>query len=450
MITSYIEDWYNDEKLLKRQPSAAHERGMRDTMKTEKTLTVLTSMIMLLCLGLIYGWSIFVAPLEAEFGWVRSQTSLTFTISMAFFCMGSLAGGMLVMKNVKRNLLMVIAGVLLLVGFYAASFSTRLVHFYLFYGVLCGFGVGLCYNLLISSVTKLFPGKQGLVSGVLMMSFGFGGLVLGSLCSSLLASMGWRSTFKVIGILIGLIIIVGSVIIDITGKRIAQSTELNVGKQASGKGALKAGASRDYTVGEMMKDPSFILIFAWLTLLSSAGLMIIGHIAPVILEQGATPATAALVVGVVSVSNGLGRVAFGLGFDKLGTQKTLWLINICLLLAGVMLSLGVLMSSMIILLAGCVFTGLSYGGSPVSTSAIIHKLFGNKYFSGNFSIAITHLMFAALIGPTLASTLQGRSGSYQTSFYALVVIGLLALVLCGLINKKISSLNKLEGQAERA
>jgi cyanate permease len=59
-------------------------------------------------------------------------------------------------------------------------------------------------------------------------------------------------------------------------------------------------------------------------------------------------------------------------------------------------------------------------------------------------------MFAALIGPTLASTLQGRSGSYQTSFYALVVIGLLALVLCGLINKKISSLNKLEGQAERA
>ncbi|SCZ80020.1 MFS transporter [Acidaminobacter hydrogenoformans] len=404
-------------------------------LKIARTLTVLTSMLMLLCLGLIYGWSIFVAPLEAEFGWVRAQTSLTFTISMAMFCIGGLAAGMLLMRGVKRSYLMVSAGVLLLGGFYAASYSEQLAHFYIFYGVFCGFGVGVSYNLLISAVTKLFPGKQGFISGILMMSFGFGGLVLGSLCASLLISLGWRSTFKIIGILIGLIVIVGSVVIDIAGKKL--SSQLPVHAVAGGGKSEKEISAKEYAVSEMMKSPSFLILFAWLVLLSSAGLMIIGHVAPSILELGAEPATAAMAVGVVSVSNGVGRVVFGLGFDRIGMKKTLWLINFCLLTAGLLLSFAVSISNIGLLLLGCAFMGISYGGSPVSTSAVVHKLFGHQNFSGNFSVAVTNLLFAALIGPTVAASLQSSTGSYQTSFYVLIGIGILALGLCWLLTRRI-------------
>jgi len=396
-------------------------------------------MMMLLCLGLIYGWSIFVAPLEAEFGWVRSQTSLTFTISMAMFCIGGLAAGMLLSRGVKKSLLMIAAGALLLVGFYAASFSAQLIHFYIFYGILCGFGVGVSYNLLISSVTKLFPGKQGFISGILMMSFGFGGLVLGSLCSTLLVSMGWRSTFKVIGLLIGLIVMIGSIVIEAAGKRIAAE---NQGSVKAGGEMAKVISAKEFTVREMIKNPTFSILFTWLVLLSSAGLMIIGHVAPSILELGASPATAALAVGVVSVSNGIGRVVFGLGYDRIGMNKTLWLINGCLLAAGILLSLAVNISNLSILFIGCAFMGISYGGSPVSTSAVVHKLFGHQNFSGNFSVAVTNLLFAALIGPTMAATLQGRTGSYQTSFYVLIGIGILALGLCWMLTRKIQEVNK--------
>ena len=392
-------------------------------------------MLMLLCLGLIYGWSIFVAPLEAEFGWVRAQTSLTFTISMAMFCIGGLAAGMLVMRGIKRSYLMVTAGLLLLGGFYAAGYSAQLAHFYIFYGVLCGFGVGVSYNLLISAVTKLFPGKQGFISGILMMSFGFGGLVLGSLCASLLISLGWRSTFKIIGLLIGLIVIVGSVVIDIAGKKLASQLPVQAAT-GSGKSGKEIG-SREYSVREMMKSPSFIILFAWLVLLSSAGLMIIGHVAPSILELGAEPATAAMAVGVVSVSNGAGRVLFGLSFDRIGMKKTLWLINLCLLTAGLLLSFAVGTANIGLLLFGCAFMGISYGGSPVSTSAVVHRLFGHQNFSGNFSVAVTNLLFAALIGPTVAASLQGSTGSYQTSYYVLIGIGVLALGLCWMLTRRI-------------
>lgn len=417
-------------------------------MNTRKVLTVAMGALMLLCLGLIYGWSIFVAPLEKEFGWIRSQTSLTFTISMAMFCIGSLVGGALTVRKVKRLFLLISSGLLLLAGFYAASFSQQLIHFYVFYGVFCGFGVGLSYNVIISSVTKLFPGKQGLVSGILMMGFGFGGLVLGSFCSSLLATMGWRSTFQVIGILIGAIIIVGGFLIDVLGKETGSrvdsakaskpETNKQEGNPAAGMQKSSQASPPEYQTRDMMRNPTFQFLFVWLVLLSSAGLMIIGHIAPCVLELGGTPATAALAVGIVSVFNGVGRVSFGFSYDKLGIQKTLWLINSFLLLAGILLSASVATANMTLLFIGCAVTGMSYGGSPVSTSAIVHKLFGNTFFSSNFSIAVSNLIFAALIGPTLAGYLQSSSGSYQTSFYALVVIGVIALILCWILTTRVT------------
>lgn len=399
-------------------------------MKARKLTMIGMSVLMLLCIGLIYGWSIFVAPLEKEFGWARSQTSLTFTISMAMFCIGGLVGGALTVRKVSRTILLGIAGVLLLAGFTLASTSLELIHFYIYYGVFCGFGVGISYNVIISSVTKLFPEKQGLVSGVLMMGFGFGGLVLGSLCSQLLVSMGWRSTFKAIGLLIGLMVILGAVLLELLGKN------LTSGPAPAKKAAVSQG--RDLNTAQTLREPSFQIMFLWMVIVGAAGLMVIGHVAPSIMELGAEPKTAALAVGMVSVFNGLGRVAFGMSFDRLGIQKTLWIINSCLLTAGVLLALAVSNASLTLFFAGCAFMGLSYGGAPVSASALVHRLFGATYFSSNFSVAVSNLIFAALIGPPLAGWLRGASGSYQTSYVALIIFGIIALLLCWILTRRVT------------
>lgn len=397
----------------------------------KKILIVIVSMVMLLCLGLIYGWSIFVAPLEAEFAWSRGETSLTFTISMVFFCLAGLVAGRLNAKSIKPVYQLVFAGILLLIGFVMASFSSQLVHFYLTYGILCGAGVGLAYNVLISTVTRIFPEKQGFISGLLMMSFGFGGLVLGSICSTLIVNAGWREMFKVIGVLIGVIVICASLVLEACNKGLQKGAQTATPGDAQQKPVKKSLAYvENVATKDMLKEGTFRLVYIWLVVLSSSGLLIIGHIGPMARELGANTSMVVWAVGMVSIFNGLGRVVLGISYDKIGAKKTIWAISSLLLLAAILLSVSVNLGSLTWLIVGSAVMGFCYGGSPTSTAALVGQLYGIRYFPGNFSIAATHLIFAALIGPNLASFLMSGFGSYNTTLYALVVIAIITLVFC--------------------
>ena len=78
-----------------------------------KILTIIISLLTLIFLGLIYAWSIFVVPLENEFGWSRSETSLTFTISIMAFCLSMMFGGFFNGKKDKPLVSLIIAAILI-------------------------------------------------------------------------------------------------------------------------------------------------------------------------------------------------------------------------------------------------------------------------------------------------------------------------------------------------
>ena len=52
---------------------------------------VVGGLSMNLALGTLYGWSVFVAPLEKQFGWKRADTSMVFTIAVVVFALSVLA-----------------------------------------------------------------------------------------------------------------------------------------------------------------------------------------------------------------------------------------------------------------------------------------------------------------------------------------------------------------------
>lgn len=381
--------------------------------------------LLLIFCGLIYGWSLFQAPFSQIYTeWSLSQLSMTFTISMVFFCLGGFVAGKL-SAHIKPRLIIMISAVLLLVGFFGVSRmnpdnpSTSLIMLYICYGVIGGSGVGFSYNSVISTMNKWFPDKPGLASGIMMMGFGLGALILGSVASGLVASKGIFNAFMILGIAIFVVLMVGSAFIKVPDAPKADADK-------------PAPALEGYTPGEMLRTSSFWVFVLWCVIANSAGLMVINSAASIAVAFGAP----AIVGMVVSVFNGAGRVIVGALFDKLGRKKTMFL-NMCVLAAaGVILLLGAKTSAMVIILVGLLCVGISYGGNPTISSAFVNREYGPKYFPVNFSLGNFSLIPAAILGPMISSKLiEGAGGAYDTTFMAIIVCAALAFVLWACLNK---------------
>ena len=386
---------------------------------------------MLLFFGLIYAWSIFKVPFNEIYEeWSVSQLSLTFTISMIFFCLGGFTGGQLLKKIAPRNVLW-IAAVLLFGGFIGVSMlnakdaGQSLVLLYLLYGVLCGGGVGIGYTTIISTVNRWFADKAGTASGIMMMGFGLGGIVLGSAVSSLIGKIGLFTTFRILGIVVPIIIIAGSFLMKVPSQ---QNTEKKDIKADNGQN------HKNYTTKEMLLSPSFWLFIVWAILLNSAGLLVINSAASIAIAFGA-PAVMGL---VVSLCNGCGRVIIGALFDRIGDRKTM-LINVCLTcLTGICLLAGAKILGVASIFVGLLLAGVAYGGTPTLTSAFIHKEYGPKYYAVNFSLGNFSLIPAAIIGPMLSSLLiEKAGGAYDTTFIMIIVLAAVAFAVRLLLLKNI-------------
>ncbi|NLD19833.1 MAG: OFA family MFS transporter [Clostridiales bacterium] len=410
----------------------------------KKVLMFLFTLITMLCLGLVYGWSVFVVPLEGEFGWLRSETSLTFTISIIAMCLGMMAGGQFNKNRDKAFISLFISAVLLFIGFAMASRGSQLIHFYIFYGVCCGFGIGFAYVEMIAIATKWFPGKQGLTSGVLMMCFGLGAMILGTICSGLMDSIGWRTTFLALGFIFGILVLLDGIMLQTTVKQRPEVKAFDdKEKNASSYVRMSVGSHESMTSKEMVKSGDFKMLYIWHIFVSAAGLALMGHIAPCAMQIGVTAATAALIAGAVSVSNGLGRIVYGLLYDRLGVMRTQLIINCIFIVATIVTAIAVTAGSIPILVAGCILVGMSFGAAPTSSSAVVNKLYGSRYFSANFGIVSTQLIFAAIIGPFLAGKLYNMTGNYVTTFYGVIGLGVAAM-LSALAMLKIAKSNGRE------
>lgn len=298
--------------------------------------------VALLFLGQIYAWSIFRAPFSEIFpGWTVAQLSLTFTISMIFFCLGGFAGG-LMSKKLSVKIRLLISAAMLLIGFFAVSLvqtenpSGSLAMLYIFYGVFGGGGVGVAYNSVIGTINKWFPDKVGLASGIMLMGFGLGGLVLGSVVNSLISAKGLLSVFRLLAIVIAVICALAAFTIK-TPKYDEDEvlSELAV-KEGQGRSSGTGKNVRNYSVGEMLKTTRFWFFTLWAVLLNSAGLLVISSAANISVAFGGT----AVLGMIVSLFNGAGRIIAGNNFDRFGCKFSTIANTGFMFGAGVFLTLG--------------------------------------------------------------------------------------------------------------
>lgn len=173
---------------------------------------VVGALLIQLCLGAIYAWSVFRKPLEASLNITPTQASLPFSFVLIFFSIAMIFGGRLQDRLGPRTVAL-IGGLLLSAGMLMASFATDIVSLVLAYGCLSGIGIGFAYVCPISAGIKWFPDKRGLITGLTVFGFGAGAFIVGPVARALIDSVGVSVTFRFLSLAYLVLIILGALLL---------------------------------------------------------------------------------------------------------------------------------------------------------------------------------------------------------------------------------------------
>ena len=171
---------------------------------SKKWLIAVTGTFTHLLLGTVYAWSYFQNPISESAGWSNAQTAWAFSLSIFMLGVTSAWAGNKMSVYGPRRLSM-IGGALYAFGYLVSGFA--LAHRYLFllyfgFGIMGGIGLGLAYVAPVATVSAWFTHKQGLATGMVVMGFGFGALVMSKFLAPLLLQLSdgnLSTTFYYVG-----------------------------------------------------------------------------------------------------------------------------------------------------------------------------------------------------------------------------------------------------------
>ena len=384
---------------------------------------VVGGLSMNLALGSLYAWSVFVAPLEKEFGWKRADTSMIFTIAVFVFGLAFILAGRLQDKK-GPFWISIIGGVLVSVGFFLSAWTTTLAWVFFWFGAIGGIGNGFGYATPIPVMAKWFPDKRGLAVGLAVAGYGGGSAIFGPLAGNwLIPTYGWRATFQVLGVIFLVMTLVGAFLLK----------NPPVGWKPAGwtpaPAAKAAATTYDFSPTEALRTPAMYLMWIAYALGTSAGLMVISQLVPFARSKGVPLAMATTAIFIGAIGNASGRIFSGWMSDALGRLNVLRLmIGISAVAMPILAHTGgvaevpVFLFVMVFIVYWCYGTQLSVNASTTS------DFWGTKNAGINYGLLFTAWGVAGIIGPRIGGVLYDKYQNYQAAFYTAAVLAVVALV----------------------
>jgi OFA family oxalate/formate antiporter-like MFS transporter len=377
------------ESLAQQRASATSAQGGR--AQVSRWWRLAGGLSMNLALGTLYAWSVFVAPLEKEFGWSRAQTSTVFTFAAVMFAAALLVGGRL--QDRFGPFWVSLAGsILITMSFLLFSRTSSLYYLYIVYGVLGGVGTGFGYGTVVPVMAKWFPDRMGLAIGLALAGFGGGSAIFGTIANLVLfPRFGWRTSCVILSAIFFVMTMAGTFIMK--NPPPVHTSDRNGGKVSPHELMRNR---RQFTPGEVVRTPTFYLMWLGFGLGSTAGLLVISQLIPFAKNQGISSAgiaTMGLVVG--AFGNVSGRILSGWLSDVMGRLNTF---RVVLVLACVTMPMmywvGAHVAALYMLMYLVYF---SYGAQASIVPATVSDFWGTKYAGSNYGAIFTAWGFAGIL-----------------------------------------------------
>ena len=380
-------------------------------------LCLISAMVICVCAGFGYAWSVLQTPIIARFGWADSGVALAYTITVVCSTMAPLLFGGLI-RRMSSRLCVAVGAVLFGAGLFAAGLISQLWQLYLFYGVISGLGVGFIYPSMMAYVVRLFPDRSGMASGLGTAAYGSGAILWAPTAAALMEKVGLGSAFRVLGVLFAAVILLGSLLL-------AEPPEgFHAAMAPAASGGQGSGA--DLNRGQMVRTGAFYRMVAVFTCGLVAGVIVISQASPILQQTlGFTPERAAIFVSVFAACNMAGRFVWGSVSDKLGIPGTVAIVF--LICIASMAALAVVSGPLPVLVA----MGLAascYGGFASVLTPLTAKMFGPRHITENYGVMDVVFGLASLVGPVLAVRVHAAGGSYAGAFVTAAVLAAVGLV----------------------
>lgn len=416
-----------------------------------------------LCIGMAYGFSVFWKPLgnaligedgkplaacaagattvaeklsgtaralfATDCNWTQFDLGWMYTLFFVLLgCSAAVWGGWLEREGPRK------AGVVaalcwcggLLISAYGV-YSHQLWMMWLGSGVIGGIGLGLGYISPVSTLIKWFPDRRGMAAGMAIMGFGGGAMIGSPLATKLMdhfktaTEPGVWQTFVVLALVYTVFMLCGSF-----GYRVPESGWKPEGwtpKEKTSKGMI---ATRHVHLNTAHKTPQFWLLWLVLCMNVSASIGIIGAAAPMLQEtfggslisqpdigfadikkdEGLTKTAAAVAagfVGLISLFNIFGRIAWASSSDKLGRKQTYFIFFVLGAVLYLLASWGADSKSLLIFVVSLCVIASMYGGGFATIPAYLADMFGTQFVGAIHGRLLTAWSTAGIVGPVVVN-----------------------------------------------
>jgi len=384
---------------------------------------VVAAILTSLASGVLFTWSYFRGPLIALFPtWTHGDLSFVFSMhNMVVGIVMFFAG--FIMRRVSSRTMFAFAAVMTLIGLGGFRFlpvdQPQLAFFMVtvLYGVVAPIGLGICAIAQFAIYTQWTPERAGLMGGAMLMAYGSCAFIMGAVAGILIPRIEILPTISIIGAICALLVSVSTIF----GAPPEPGVKL---PPAPPRKENKAG--KDYTAYQMIKTPLFWIMYIYGTSIFAAGLIFADHAAAIALYFGA----AAMFGMLFSPAKGLSSVFGGWIIDKMSVAGGMSLFAVTLAISSASLIVGNRLGSSALILFGLVMGGVSFGGASSVRVTATRFLFGNKYYSQNYSVATTVIFISSIIC-YIAGRIVANSG-YIGVFIVTMVLAA-AAILCSVI-----------------
>ncbi len=370
-------------------------------------------------------FSLFVKPLEAAFGWTRTEISLALTLcTYTIVVLAPFMGALIDRYGARQILLTSMA----LLGFAIAGLSQLTESLWLLYTLylfIALVGSGTIPTTFSRALLNWFDRKRGLALGIALSGIGLASIILPPLIQHSISTLGWRATYLAMGASV-MLLAWPVVFFWFRDQPSAMGLQPDGTLDESGSSKVAGQGTPGLSFAEALKAGDFWLIFSAFVLLGLGGTGILIHLMAMLTDRGMSPSSAAYVFSLFGLTVILGRVSCGYLVDRYFAPHVA-----IVFLAGPAAGIALLAldsgTSGVYLAA--VLLGLGLGAEFDLLSYFISRYLGLKVYGKIYGLMYSAFSLGAGIGPLLMGLSYDRLGDYTVGLWCLFVAVCGAVVL---------------------